>query len=96
MQRGRVGKTWRIGHETSRRSRFREGNDVTDVIGTGQQHDQTIQTKRQARMWRGAKFQRIQQEAKLLTLFILSDAQNTKDRLLHFSAMNTHRTPPTS
>lgn len=95
-QRCQVGETRRFGHQTRGGGRFREGDNITNIVGAGQQHGQTVQTKRQARVRRRTVFQRIQQEAELLALLLFIDTENTKYGLLHFTVVNTHRPPPTS
>ncbi|RMQ30068.1 hypothetical protein ALQ08_05043 [Pseudomonas syringae pv. delphinii] len=81
-----------LGHDISRTLGFREGDDFTNRLRAGHQHDQTVQTERQTAVrWR-AVFQRIKQEAKLLLLLVFGNAQQTEHRLLHFLTMDTDRT----
>ena len=60
----------RFRHNASRSLRFRECYDITDGAGTAHEHNQSIQTEGETTMGWRAVFERIQEEAELLTGFL--------------------------
>ncbi len=67
-QRCTVGETRLRSSDTRRRS-FSEGDNITNIVGAGQQHGRTVQTKREPACG-GGVFQRINEEADLALLLL--------------------------
>src|SRR3989344_1552364 len=83
-----VHRARRLGHDIRSALGFREGNDFANRLRAGHQHDQAIQAESQTAVRRRTELQRIEQEAELLFLLGLVDAENAEYRLLHFLAMD--------
>ena len=68
----------RIGQGTACGLRFRKRDHVTNTFGARHQHDDAIETERDATVRRAAVLQRPQQEAELLFRLFFADAQKSK------------------
>ena len=80
----------RIGHHAGGTLGFGKGDHIANGVGAGHQHDQSVQTKRQATVRGRTVLQGIEQEAKLLFRLGLINVQDTKNGFLHLSLMNTN------
>ena len=69
-----------------------KGDHFADGIATQSQGNQTIYTQRDATMRRGAVAESLEQKAELGLLFLLIDAEEFEDPLLHISAMDADTT----
>src|SRR3954464_2944600 len=68
-----------------------EGDDITQRLGAGHEHDEAVQADGDAAVRRGAVLQRVQQEAELRLGFFLADLQRAEHLALHVFAVDPHR-----
>jgi hypothetical protein len=57
---------------------FREGDDITDAILAGDEHDEAVEAEGDAAMRRGAEFERLQDVPEEELLFLLVDSEDTE------------------
>ena len=74
---------WRAHHEIGCLRGLRERNDVTQALGTRQQHRQPVHADGDSAVWRRAESERVEQKSELLARFFVRDAERAKDFALH-------------
>src|SRR5262249_13304198 len=71
-----IHRTGGISHQIDAILGLGEGNDIADVVGAGEKHDQAVEAKRHAAVWRRAVTERFEQESELDLLLVGCDAED--------------------
>ena len=66
-------------------------DDVANTVGACHEHNDAVQTERDATVWRASILKRAQQETELLFSLFLADFQKVEYRRLHGPIVNTNR-----
>ena len=78
LQLFRINNIRRSRERTACRLVLRERDNVPDRIHAGKQHHKTIETERDAAVWRRAEFQRFKEEPEPELRFLIRDVQHFK------------------
>src|SRR3989441_4213329 len=78
----------RLGEETDRALRLREGDPLANRVGARQQHDQAVEAEGDPAVRWCAEGERLQQEAEARVRLALRHAEEREHALLHVRAMD--------
>jgi len=78
-------------HEVAPLLRFREGDDIPDIVGAGKKHDQSVKAKSDAQVRRGSIFKGLNEEAELGLDIFGAQLQEGEDFLLEFAVVDALR-----
>src|SRR5699024_9877410 len=81
-----------VHHQVACACRFRERDDVSDIICACKEHDETIETVGDAAMRRCTVCECFKEESELLVSFLIGEAECSEHSFLKFFIMYTYRT----
>ena len=87
-----VGFGGRLGHHFDASVVFREGDDVSDTVFAGDEHDKAVEAEGNASMRWGAEFEGLQDMTKEELLFLLVDAKDTEHFRLQIGFVDSEAT----
>ena len=91
-QLGVVDRARRLGEQTGGFLRFRKGDDVTDALLFGEQHDEAVETDGEAAVRRSTEFEGVEEEPELFMRLFLFNAEELEDLLLDILLVDTDGT----
>ena len=78
------------GHQVCPVLRFGKSNHVANIFRSPQVHHDPVQPKGNPSMGRGSELKCVKKESELAAGFLLLNAQQFEDTLLHFRTMNSN------